>query len=171
MIFGYPLAQYVDSQGQEWLPATEFVARTSSGFHKGVIADSVSAQWLIEPATQPITGTPDPPIYQYGAHATEFWANVTVGPGKYHVTIKLAERRPPADDPLMQTLAIQINGKTMVDNLDIAGTAGGRFKAVDIVFNDMEPRAGIIEVRFSNQHGGEAVVQALEVGRALAALV
>jgi hypothetical protein len=32
------------------------------------------------------------------------------------------------------------------------------------VFNEIEPANGIIEVRFSNPHGGEAAVQALEVG-------
>lgn len=63
-----------------------------------------------------------------------------------------------------RTVSISINGEEKVCDMDIQATAGGQAKAVDLVFNDVMPSHGIIEVRLWNNHDGEAVLQALEVG-------
>ncbi len=47
---------------------------------------------------------------------------------------------------------------------DIAATAGGRGKAVDLVFNDLMPEHGVIAIRFWNRFSGDAMVQAIEIG-------
>jgi len=159
MIFGYTRRKpYVDSSSNKWLPGTEFVART------GRNTDSVAKTWWTKPVKKSITNTSDPELYRYGVRAPEFWVNVTVGPGKYHVRLKFLERRRISENPMKRVTTIHINGKRMVADMDIAATAGGFNKPVDLVFNDIEPQNGVIEIRFSNQHGGEATVQAIEVG-------
>jgi hypothetical protein len=78
--------------------------------------------------------------------------------------LKFTERRNASGEDSKRATSIFINGKKVVSDMDVAATAGGFQKAVDLVFNDIEPRNGVIEIRFSNEHGGEAGVQALEVG-------
>jgi hypothetical protein len=158
MICGFPAREYSDSSGNRWLPATEFVVRTGS------MTDPVKLTWWRQPVTGNIANTPDPELYRYGVHAPAFWANVTVGPGIYYVRLKFAERRNDSLEVLKRATNVFINGRKVVGDMDVAGTAGGFQKAVDLVFNNIEPRSGVIEVRFSNEHGGEAAVQALEVG-------
>ncbi|MEI6914367.1 MAG: hypothetical protein WCL39_04470, partial [Armatimonadota bacterium] len=117
-----------------------------------------------------ITGTPDPEIYSYGVHASDFTLNVTTGPGRYHATVKLAAVR--GLDTKASPVNIWINGKPVVQGLDIAATAGGANRAVDLVFNEIAPRNGIIDIRFAGvkrtEGGctvlGEVFAQAVEVG-------
>ncbi len=40
----------------------------------------------------------------------------------------------------------------------------GMGQAVDLVFNGIEPQHGIISIRLKGSFGGEAIVQAIEVG-------
>jgi hypothetical protein len=37
-------------------------------------------------------------------------------------------------------------------------------RPADLLFEKIAPKNGVIEVRLSNSHGGEAILQALEVG-------
>lgn len=153
MIFGYPRREaYVDSAGHTWLPATEFVVRSGHG------TDSLAQAWWTEPAAAPVTGTDDPELYRYGAHAHDFWVNLTVGPGTYQVRLKLAETR----DQRHLTM-VRINGQTVDANVDVAERAGGHSKALDLVYHGIRPRSGIIEVRFAGTGDQEAMVQALEL--------
>ena len=162
MIFGFPGREdYRDSTGNLWRPGTEFVVRLGAG------ADSVANTWWTQPATGPIADTADPDLYRHGIHAREFVVNVTVGPGKYHARMKFAATRLP--DPAHSSITIAINGKEVVQKMDVAATAGGPNRAIDLVFNDLEPRNGVIDIRFSGggtNHGTDshAFVQAIEVG-------
>lgn len=165
MIFGYTSRNdYRDSQGHSWRPATEFVTRL------GNFADSVVAAWWLTPVTNTISNTTEPELYRYGIHGREFWVNATVGPGQYHVRLKFAEAR--GLDPRLNCFDISINGQLVAKKLDVAATAGGPNRAADLVFNDIAPRNGIIEVRFKGARVmdgdqlffGEAFVQALELG-------
>ncbi len=157
MIFGYTGREdYVDSQGNAWRPATEFVARSSAN------TDVVAKAWWTVPRRFSIGNTKDPELYRYGVHASEFWVNVTVAPGVYYARLKFAETRTIA--PTERALTILINGAEAVKNMDVSATAGGANTAVDIVLNDIQPQHGIIEVRLKNEHQGEAILQALEVG-------
>ncbi|MBM4092187.1 MAG: hypothetical protein FJ276_22570, partial [Planctomycetes bacterium] len=165
MIFGYASGNdYRDSQGQSWRPATEVVTRT--GWH----TDSVALAWWTRAAANAISNTSEPELYRYGIHGREFWANLTVGPGKYHVRLKLAAARDL--DTRLNCFDILINGQRVVKKLDVAAAAGGLNRAVDLVFNDIAPRNGIVEVRFKAARvmdgdklfRGEAFAQALELG-------
>jgi hypothetical protein len=165
MIFGYTGdADYRDSQGQSWRPATELITRT------GANTDSVTTSWWRMPAAAAIDGTPDRELYRYGVHGREFWVNVTVGPGSYHVRLKFAAGRDGGTEG--SCLNLRINGREVAERVDVAATAGGTNRAVDLVFNQIVPRNGIIEVRFTGANRlfggkltrGEAFVQALEVG-------
>ena len=165
MIFGYTgRDDYRDAQGNLWRPATEFITRIGAG------KDSVAECWWTHPAPEMPTGTPDPELYRYGVHGRDFWVNLTVGPGRYHVRLKFAATR--GLDTRKNCFEIRVNGERMVERLDVAATAGGPQRAVDLVFNDVAPRNGIIEVRFIAARAlvndqlvrGEAFVQALEIG-------
>ncbi len=48
--------------------------------------------------------------------------------------------------------------------MDIAATAGGLGKAVDLVFNDIRPQHGVIAIRFQGTVSTIAMIQAIEVG-------
>ena len=52
----------------------------------------------------------------------------------------------------------------MLSELDIAATAGGLGKAVDLVFNDIRPKHGVIAIHFHGSSGTIAMIQAIEVG-------
>lgn len=157
MIFGYAGREdYVDSSGNAWKPATEFVVRGGTG------ADVVNASWWTSRRRFSINNTPDPELYRYGVHAREFWANITVAPGTYYARLKFAETR--NVDPAARTVTVLVNGDELVTDMDITATAGGLNNAVDLVLTGIEPQNGVIEVRLRNDHQGEAILQALEVG-------
>jgi len=157
MIFGYTgRTPYVDSAKNPWLPATELVIR--SGHH----TDPVALCWRTQPAAGLIADTPDPELYRYGVQAPEFWANLTVGPGSYRVRLRLAETRSPTD-PARKPMTIRINGRAVVTAMDLAAKAGGFHKALELTFDGIQPKNGVIEVRFLGMGGGKAMVQALEV--------
>jgi hypothetical protein len=164
-VFGYPGREDLkDSAGNLWRPATEWIVRT------GTMTDSVAATWWTTACPEPIAGTKDPQLYRYGAHAKEFIANVTLGPGTYHVRLKFAAAR--GIDTKKNCVSVEICGKRVVTKMDVAATAGGANKAVDLVFNNIAPRNGVIDVRFlggdpDKPGSGEAFVQALEVGPGL----
>jgi hypothetical protein len=174
-IFGYPnREEYVDSAGQAWLPATEAVIRA------GHMTDSVAVSWYTAPRRQFVEGTADPVLYRHGMHGTNFTACFTVGPGSYHVRVKLMESRLVAPDK--RAMNIDINGQVVVRNLDVAATAAdrpaklafvspdkeqfweGMNRAADLVLNDVVPMHGVIVVRFSGCKDAEAVASAIEVG-------
>jgi len=172
-IFGYPGREdYTDSEGRAWRPATEVVIRV------GENTDPVQACWYTTPRRLAIAGTTDPVIYRHGMHGKDFTAYVTVGPGKYHVRLKLMESR--WVEPAGRLMDIDINGRPAVRNLDIAATASGRpasvlftanqkkiwaglNRAVDLVFNDIKPSHGVVAIRFRGVNNAEAVVSAVEV--------
>jgi len=157
LIFGYTAREpYIDSVGNAWLPATECVVR--SGNH----TDPVALAWQTKPVEHPITGTPDPELYRYGLHAPAFWVNFTVGPGNYAVKLRLAETRE-ATDPTRTPITVAINGMDVATNLDVAERAGGMYRALDLLFEGIQPQRGIIEVRLTAAPGGEALAQAVEV--------
>jgi hypothetical protein len=174
-IFGYPnREEYTDSAGQTWLPATEVVIRA------GNMVDPVPVSWYTAPRRQVVSGTTDPVLYRHGMHGTNFTAYFTVGPGTYHVRVKLMETR--VVELAQRTMNIDINGQPAVHNLDILATAAGHPAklvpgipdthqrldglncAVDLVFDNISPKHGVVAVRFTGCKGAEAVVSAIEVG-------
>ncbi len=157
VVLGYTERRdYVDSEGHAWRPGAEFIVRLEH------LADSVTRSWWTEPRCEDIAGTRDPELYRRGVHGRDFTLYFTVGPGTYHVRLKLVETREvPPDERAMTVL---INGREAFRNLDIAATAHGYRRATDLVVNDVRPVHGVVAVRFVGRYGSEAIAQAVEVG-------
>jgi hypothetical protein len=156
-VFGYSGREpLVDQAGHEWLTGVEYLIRL------GNMVDSVAKSWWETPRAETIENTESPELYRYGIHGAQFGVNVTVGPGTYYAHLKLAETRDVA--PLGRAFSIAVNGEEVVSALDVATTAGGMNRAVDLVFNDIKPRNGVIEIALEAFPDGEAILQALEVG-------
>ena len=66
--------------------------------------------------------------------------------------------------PTKRAVTIRVNGEPNVTALDLAATAGGLNRAVDLVFDDIEPQHGMVAINFTGPNDGEAIVQAIEVG-------
>lgn len=181
LIFGYTQRHdYIDSKGNAWKPGMEFTARTGSG------TDIVAKTWWTMRQSLFIKETPDEELYRYGVHWRDFTVNLTVAPGTYHARLKFAETQ--FNRPGERAMDIYINGKLMVQGFDVYATARAAARqkalstakegslsssnlgtpAVDLVFNNLEPKDGIIEVRFVGDfidgQRQDAMVQAIEVG-------
>jgi hypothetical protein len=165
MIFGYPGRQdYIDSAGNAWRPATEFIART------GHLTDVVAKTWWTLQQVVFIDGRretiKDQELYRYGVHYKDFRVPLTVGPGNYHVRLKFAETQ--FDRPRQRAMSIWINGQRVVEGLDVFATAGAMNAPVDLVYNNIQPKNGVIEIRLAGDEVRgqqcEATLQALEVG-------
>jgi hypothetical protein len=159
VVFGYVgRKDYVDSTGGTWRPATEFILRLKPS------ADLVPLSFWTEPRVQQAALTPDPELYRYGIHGRDFTAYFTVLPAQpYHVRLKFCQTEQPAK-PGGYATNVDICGRQVVRDMDIAATAGGLGRAVDLVFNDIRPAGGVVSVRLWNGHAGEAMIQAIEVG-------
>ena len=105
--------------------------------------------WWTDAAAEPILGTPDPELYRYGFHASDFWVNLTVAPGKYKALLKFAATRDL--DTRTNSFDISINGREAARQVDVASRAGGPNKAFDLVFSDIAPVNGVIEIRLTGQ--------------------
>lgn len=158
VIFGYTgRKDYTDSQGQTWRPATEFVLRLKP------LADLVPISFWSEPKLKEVAGTNDPELYRYGVHGQDFTAYFTVSPYVvYHARIKLCQPAA-AVPPGRFATTIDIQGKTVAADLDIAARAGGPGKALDLTFDNIRPQHGVIAFRFRNRGPGEALCQAIEI--------
>lgn len=159
VIFGYlGRADYRDSQGRMWRPATEFVLRL------GQLIDVVPAALLSKPQLAVVAGTADAELYRYGAIGRDFTAYFTVAPAEsYHVLLKFCQAARPTRPGDFVT-SVDLQGETVVREMDIAATAGGLGRAVDLVFNRVRPVHGVIAVRFWNPYAARAMVQAIEIG-------
>lgn len=166
MIFGYPERKdYIDSKGHPWRPATEWIIRSGYG------NDTVEKSWWTKRRSMYIGNTPDPELYRYGVHGDSFWANITVGPGTYYVTLKFADtplhpflERDKNNQRMSHSVNVNINEKKVIENMNISQAAGGIFMAVDKTFTDIEPENGTIEIHLTGVEDKEAILQALEVG-------
>jgi hypothetical protein len=157
VIFGYTeRTDYIDSNGYAWRPATEWIVRLGDG------ADSLTSWWT-KRRRMHIANTPDPELYRYAVGANDFTTYFTVGPGTYHARLKFCETRDVKPEQRAIT-TIAINGEQVVSKMDITATAGGVNRAVDLVFNNLQPKHGAIAIRFTGHKGQHAMVQAIEVG-------
>jgi hypothetical protein len=158
VIFGYAKRKdYVDSQGHAWRPAAEYVMR----LHASAELEPIAC-WT-EPKIKDVGKTKDAELYRYGVHGKDFTAYFTVKPDvTYYARIKLCQPGPAKPGELATSIDVQ--GKTVAKDVDVAVTAGGIGKATDLVFNDIRPEHGVIAIRFWNSASGQAMVQAVEIG-------
>ena len=159
VIFGYVGRQdYLDSTGNLWRPATEFTLRLQT------LADPVPLAFWTEPQLAQVAGTMDPELYRYGIHGRDFTAYFTVAPAhSYHVRLKFCQANAPLHPGDFAT-CIEIQGNEVVSDMDVAATAGGLGRAVDLVFLDVQPKNGVIAIRSRHRLSGQAAIQAIEVG-------
>jgi hypothetical protein len=159
VIFGYTRRKdYVDSQGRDWRPAAEYIMRIAG------LADLEPIAMWTEPKVNEVADTKDAELYRYGVHGKDFTAYFTVDPKRtYYARIKLCQADEP-ESPGKLATSIDLQGKSVAADVDVAATAGGLNKPADLVFNGIEPKNGVIVIRFWNRHGGEAMVQAVEIG-------
>ena len=101
---------------------------------------------MVDKRRQTITGTQEPELYRYGIHGYDFWVNLTVGPGKYDLRLAFANTR--GLDTQQYCFDILINGRKVAQQVDVTATAGGTNKAVDLIFKNIAPSNGVIEVHF-----------------------
>jgi hypothetical protein len=164
LIFGYTgRKDYVDSNGHAWRPGTEFVTRLGFG------ADTVARCWWINRRSMYIGGTPDPEIYRYGVHASEFWVNLTVAPGAYRLRLHWADtpetpwvEREGKWETVSRPTTVAINRRTVIEDLSVRKEVG-TFKAYIREFPGILPEHGVIELRFKSAPNHEAMLQALEL--------
>jgi len=162
MVFGYAGRDDLrDSAGQLWRPGAEWILRL------GPNGDSVGMAWWTTPVQDKIEGCDSPDLYRYGIHAPEFIVNITVAPGTYYAKLKFAATR--NLDTARNRVTVLINGEPRLAKLDVAAKAGGPNRALDLQFDGLTPRNGVIEFRFTGGDkdagiAGEAFIQALEVG-------
>lgn len=164
LIFGYTgRRDYIDTAGNNWRPGTEFITRLGFG------ADTVARCWWNRRRSMYIGGTKDAEIYRYGVHAREFVANLTAGPGEYLVRLHWADtpetpwmEREGKWEPVSRPTTVKINGRTVVDALNV-GKEVGTFRAHVREFTNVRPVNGTVEVRFSSIPDHEAMIQALEL--------
>jgi hypothetical protein len=164
MIFGYTgRTDYIDSKGNAWRPATEWVTRAGFG------VDTVARCWWTQRRSMYIGGTPDEEVYRYGVHAPEFWVNLTVGPGRYLLRLHWADtpetpwvEREGNWQPVSRPTSVAINGQTEIENLSVRKEAG-TFRAYVREFPGIRPQNGCIEVRCWSSPGHDAMLQALEL--------
>ncbi len=162
LIFGYTgRTDYIDSKGNAWRPGMELIARSGS------LTDSVAKSWWTMRQAYYIKETADPELYSYGAHWKDLTINLTVGPGTYYVRLKFAETQYAL--PRERAIGVSINGRNMVEGLDVLATAGAPNRAMDLVYNNLHPRNGVIEIRLTGEpiqgRATEAMIQAVEVGQ------
>lgn len=160
LIFGYPARRdYIDSSGKAWRPGTEYVVRTGS------LTDAVAKTWWTMRQAVFVKNTADPELYRFGVHWPDFTVNLTVAPGSYHLRLKFAETQ--FDGPGQRGMNIYVNGTRVVAGLDVWATAGEANKAADLVYNDVHPQNGVIEIRFEGAilrtGKAQAMVQGIEL--------
>jgi hypothetical protein len=158
VIFGYVgRNDYVDSKGCVWRPATEFTLRIAR------LADLVPIAFWTAPRRKDVAGTADPEIYRYGVHGADFTAYFTVAPaGAYRARLCFCQAQPPPQ-PGGSATAIDIQDKEVATDMDVAAKAGGVRRAVDLVFDGIRPKHGIISIRFHSRAGRSAMIQAIEI--------
>lgn len=163
MIFGrMERKDYIDSQGQAWRPATEWIIRSGYG------TDSVAEALWTDRRTMFIANTKDEELYRYGIHGDEFWINVTVAPGEYDVELHFANTplhwfldKDQDGGMARRIMSVDINGERVIESMDVGAEAGGNFVALSKSFKNIKPRHGIIEIRCTGRQGREAILQAL----------
>jgi hypothetical protein len=165
MVFGYAGREdVIDSKGHKWKPATEWIVR--SGFSN----DTVDKAWWTSRRSMYIGKTQDEELYRYGAHAKEFWVNLTVAPGTYDLRLKFADtpltawmERVGNWQRVLHSVQVDVNGKEAISPMSISDAAGDIFTAVDRVIPHVKAEHGMIRVHFIGPGDREATVQALEL--------
>ena len=107
---------YTDSLGQVWSADNSFVGGSTTTY----------------PATQSVSRTPDPTLYQSERFARQLIYNITVPNGSYNVTLSFAEMYFNAAGK--RVFSVSLEGQTVLQDLDIWALVG-QFAALQRSFN------------------------------------
>jgi beta-galactosidase len=110
-------ADFIDEQNRVWLADQPYTAGSW-----GFIGDS--AKWIYSsPPDRNILGTTDDPVYQTMQEGLSSY-KFDVPDGNYEVELLFAETK--FEQPGKRVFSVKINGKTVIENLDVAATAKPR---------------------------------------------
>lgn len=144
---------YLDSAGNRWEADAYF-----NGGSAVETGKSVEGAW---------PGEGDTALYQHGREGADFTYAIPVEPGLYTVRLKFAESR--QANEAARPFHVEINGRRVLDDFDVAQTAPGLHRALDKAIHFVVPNAeDHVLVRFlgAPRHDGQtarAMVQAVEI--------
>lgn len=107
-----------------------------------------------------IAGTKEEGLYQSERWGPDFQYTLPVVEGRYRLILKFAETYVKKEGA--RVFDVYINGKKILDRFDILKEAGAFDRAVDKVFEDIEPENGVVHIRFVS-HVQNAKVCAIAV--------
>jgi len=93
----------------------------------------------------PIDGTEDDKVYQTGRNQLGGY-RLKVPNGKYRVVLKFAETLKSVPYAGVRYFDVLLQDKLVIEKLDIFARAGGKFKALDVGFDDVEVSNGWLKV-------------------------
>jgi hypothetical protein len=139
---------YTDSQGNVWAADEQFVGgapATNTGTITGALPAST-----------------DQALYENERYGTSLLYNFQAPSALYQVTLKFSENYWTSAGS--RVFNVMINGNTVLTNFDIFAAAGGEFKAVDKVFNNIQPDAqGRIIVQLGPTSADNAKIDAIQI--------
>ena len=145
-----------DSSGVEWSTGLE-IAYDFGGPQETFDVDRFLPTFWVDPL--PCTGGDC--IYSYGIHSKDFMYGFTTFPGKYTLRMHFHCGRL---DNINSNFSIMINDSLELKNLDLNEKCQGNKSAVVLIEkNNMTPKSGTIQVRFTANQGHEAYISAMEL--------
>jgi hypothetical protein len=113
--------EYVDSTRRRWLADKPYAAG-----EWGYVGDSLT--WS---TSRDVSNTSDPRLYWTLRYAFgSFGYRFDVPNGRYEVELRFAEVYPQFDEVGERVFDVQIEGQTVLDNLDVVAEAPGQFRAL-----------------------------------------
>jgi Malectin domain len=135
-------SSYTDSKRQLWL------------------ADSSFSGGTVETIATPVSGTPDPLLYEdYRWNPTTY--SIAVPNGQYQVNLYFTEANPKAESVGARVFNVSLQGATVFPNLDIFATAGAN--AALIKSANVNVTASAVSIGFAPVAGLRPKISAIEI--------
>jgi len=139
---------YTDSLGNVWAADENFVGGAPAT-NTGTITGS-------------LPGSGDQALYENERYGASLLYNFQAPNQLYQVTLKFSENYWTSAGS--RVFNVMINGNTVLTNFDIFAAAGGEFKAVDKVFNNIQPDSqGRIIVQLGPTSADNAKIDAIQI--------
>ena len=143
--------RYVDRAGKLWNPDSYFTGGTP-----------------VRSPIQHIWRTQDPTIYRTSRQG-DFSYNIPLKPGTYELHLHFAETYYGPEDmggggEGSRVMTVSVNGKPLVNDLDVVADSGGARTAVVKVFTDISPAEdGSLHLSIASVKGGRGMLSAIEI--------
>ncbi|HXZ78770.1 MAG TPA: malectin domain-containing carbohydrate-binding protein [Terriglobales bacterium] len=141
---------YVDRAGKVWSADRYF-----------------SGGMLVRSPVRHIWRTLDPEIYR-SSRQGDFSYDIPLKPGNYELRLHFAETYYGPEDSGggegSRIMAINVNGKTLLNDFDVVADAGGSRTADEKVLVDVTPAGdGLLHLNVSSLHGGRGMLSGIEI--------